>query len=148
MRKEVQANGEYFFCMVEQLYPTSNPEQILQLKDELLERWHQLPSEHQASLGLVLLNEVMQGEWGEWLRNAIQLRHPISQEVIRDELTVPSITQDDLHDIGMSEADIAQLSKSDLTTIANMVREHLAQDVFWDEVRVLAEHLLDRKGKA
>src|SRR5258708_3435643 len=110
MRKEVQANGEYFFCMVEQLYPTSNPEQILQLKDELLERWHQLPSEHQASLGLVLLNEVMQGEWGEWLRDAIVLRHRTTQETTREALTVLSISRGDLRDIGMSEGDIARLS--------------------------------------
>ena len=49
------------------------PEHILQLKSELSERWQQLPIEHQATMVLVLVKEVLAGEYGTWLREALEL---------------------------------------------------------------------------
>ena len=47
------------------------PEELLSIKDELVARWRQLPPEHQATMALVLVNDVSQGEWGAWLREAL-----------------------------------------------------------------------------
>lgn len=37
-------------------------------------RFEQLPAEHQTTMTLVLINRVMQGEWGAWLREAIAIK--------------------------------------------------------------------------
>ena len=54
--------------------PSIDPKGILQLKDQLMERWNQLPVEHQATMGLVLLQTVLNGEYGAWMREALQLK--------------------------------------------------------------------------
>lgn len=51
--------------------PTS-PEHLLQLKDNVLGQWGQLPPEHQASMLLVLYTQVTAGEYGPWLRSSIR----------------------------------------------------------------------------
>ena len=43
-----------------------NPEQLLQLKREIIERWERLPSEHQATMLLVLLDHAAWGRWSVW----------------------------------------------------------------------------------
>jgi hypothetical protein len=58
---------------MEQDTPNISPEHILQLKDELMVRWRQLPVEHQASMTLVLLKDVIAGEYGEWMQEAMTL---------------------------------------------------------------------------
>src|SRR5260221_2754283 len=47
------------------------PEQLLRLKDDILTRFGQLPPEHQATMGLVLVKTITEGEWGEWFKSAI-----------------------------------------------------------------------------
>ena len=56
--------------MTEHEIPPS-PDKILQLKDELQQRWQQLPAEHQATMALVLVKDVFAGEQGDWLIDAL-----------------------------------------------------------------------------
>lgn len=60
--------------MTEQARPTPDPQELLQLKDELITRFEQLPPEHQATMALVLIDRVMQGEWGAWLKEAVAVK--------------------------------------------------------------------------
>jgi hypothetical protein len=60
--------------MKEKQIPT--PEEILQLKDELKERWRQLPVEHQSVVVLNLLREVLDGEYGLWTTLAVKILYP------------------------------------------------------------------------
>lgn len=66
-----------------------SPKQILQLKDELTERWQQLPVEHRATMALVLFDNVLRGEYGVWLVNALALK--IEQVVQERSDNPPSI---------------------------------------------------------
>jgi len=59
--------------MTEQDRPPPDPQELLRLKDELVSRFQQLPPEHQATMSLVLVREVMDGEWGVWLKGAIAI---------------------------------------------------------------------------
>lgn len=59
--------------MRERETPPTDPERLCQLKSELLERWSQLPVEHQASIALVLLENVLRDEMGTWLVDALRL---------------------------------------------------------------------------
>jgi hypothetical protein len=47
-----------------------NPENLLKLKGEIADKWVQLPPEHKASLTLSLFRSVLEGEWGDWLKEA------------------------------------------------------------------------------
>ena len=47
-----------------------DPETLLKLKNEIADKWLQLPAEHRASLTLSLFRSVLEGEWGDWLKEA------------------------------------------------------------------------------
>jgi hypothetical protein len=49
-------------------------EQILHLKADLIERWQQLPVEHQASLAVVLFDSVLKSEYSLWFVEAMALK--------------------------------------------------------------------------
>jgi hypothetical protein len=40
-------------------------------KEEILAAWYELPPEHQATMALVLLDTIMNSEWGLWVKEAI-----------------------------------------------------------------------------
>lgn len=48
--------------MSERSLPPLDPKQLLQLKDDILDLWEQLPPEEQASMSVVLLNTVIEDE--------------------------------------------------------------------------------------
>ena len=52
--------------------PISDPENLLHLKGEMMTCWEQLPIEHQATMGLVLLRDVLEGAYGAWMTEAMQ----------------------------------------------------------------------------
>ena len=52
------------------------------MKDELVSLWDQLPKEHQATMTLVLIDRVMQGEMGTWLKEAISIKWSGERESI------------------------------------------------------------------
>jgi len=45
-------------------------EALHDLKKNIMAAWDQLPSEHKATMALVLFGSVMEGEWGPWVREA------------------------------------------------------------------------------
>ncbi len=57
------------------------------------------------------------------------------------------MTRDDLREVGFSQQEIGQLSDDDLSTIAHMITEHWTQDVFQDDLLVIAEMVFERKRK-
>ena len=54
-----------------------HPEQLLQLKREIIERWGRLPPEHQATMLLVLLDHAAWAGWSVWTWLAL---HPSGGE--------------------------------------------------------------------
>jgi hypothetical protein len=60
----------------EQPQTIADPEKLISIKENLFTLWQQLPPEHQASVALVLVDAVRSGEWGPWLREAIDLQWP------------------------------------------------------------------------
>ena len=51
--------------------PTTEPENLQTVKGEIMTTWSRLPPEHQATMALVLLDTIMKGEWGLWVKEAI-----------------------------------------------------------------------------
>ncbi len=49
---------------------TEDAEELLRLKEDILNRWERLPPEHQATMLLVLL---VRSEWRDWVLDAQDL---------------------------------------------------------------------------
>ncbi len=113
-------------------------ETLLTLKEDILIRFHQLPSEHQASLSVVLIRDVMKGEWGAWLKDAFTRQH-------LNTALFPVVQRDNLKALDLSAAEIAQIADADLAAIAQRMQEHYTEDVFWDELNYRVEQLLEQK---
>jgi hypothetical protein len=117
----------------------SNSEQLLVRKEELMQRFGQLPTEHQASMTLVLLNQVMEGELGEWIREAIGLRFPPENQF--------AVSLDDIRQIYLPEDQIVKLDDQDLSHISRMLRQYYEQEVFPVALPVIAGLVLAEKQK-
>jgi hypothetical protein len=125
--------------------PSPDPEQILALKDRLLECWKQLPSEHQATMGLVLVNSLVVGEWGVWFTEALDTQYGTNLSTPAEPSPMRSVSRDDLRESFLTEEQIAQLTDEDLTRITQKIHKHLMEDVFPEEIPYVAEHILALK---
>ncbi len=123
------------------------PTEILALKGEIFDRFQQLPAEHQASLTLALLNGLKQGEWGEWLRGAIEISWPQQAEPEEKLFPITGISREDLQQVHFSEDQIAQLTDEDMGKIAESMADHYVNDLFWDELKFHTQEVLDDKGQ-
>ncbi len=52
---------------------TEQGKQIHQHKDTILENWRKLPEEHQASFLLILLKDVLESDYQQWILEALPL---------------------------------------------------------------------------
>jgi hypothetical protein len=131
--------------MRERPTPPSDPERLLQLKDTLLEQWRALPAEHQASMALVLHTQVMAGEYGPWLRAAIQVMEQPETHGPYRFLPILRLTPDHLTQANLTEEEISRLDEEDLRAISHEIVRHYTNDVFWEELEFLARKTLDDK---
>lgn len=132
----------------ELVQPGSDPENLHMLKNRLFEAWKQLPQEHQATVLLVLLEKLMEGNYKGWIKEAISLRLPVETDLLAAAFPSVLITRDDLRRAHLYEDDIAQLTDEDLHTISQTMREHYIHDVFWPELAYVANGFLEEKTRA
>jgi len=125
---------------------TDEVERLLQLKDELLERFHALPPGHQATMGLLMVKSILAGEWGAWFHDTLTTRFRLG-----DTAHVPpymfQVSRDHLRRVHVSEDEIAALADSDLMTIASLIHEHYITDAFWDELAFITDLVLAGKKR-
>ena len=51
--------------------PPLSSDEIHQIKDQLMESWRRLSDQHRATMALVLLQEVIASDYGDWMRGAL-----------------------------------------------------------------------------
>ena len=130
--------------MVETANSPSAHQELLAIKDSILSQWQRLPPEHQASLFLVLMDRVLNSEYGPWAADAIKLLST-RPDTFSPNMFAPPITSADLaRHTNLAPDEIARLSAEDLKDISAAVMRHLVFDVFWDEVAYLARQRLDQ----
>lgn len=131
--------------MTERPSPAATPEQLLELKDQIVESWRQLPPEHQASMVLVLYTQVLAGEFGPWLRSSARLMEQRDPGQPLRFLPVVRLTPGHLSQANLSDEEIAQLNDEDLRYISHEIVRHYTDDVFWQELEFMARKTLDEK---
>lgn len=73
--------------------PTISTEDLHTNKNTILASWQNLPPEHQATMALVLLSDVLDGQFGPWLQEAIRLQNAKPEETNSpDEITNCPVT--------------------------------------------------------
>ena len=118
-------------------------EKLLALKDSILEQWGELPSEHQASMALVLVGQVVEGEYGSWLTEALQtLWVPPAPAKL---LPVIPLSKDHLRLTVLTKEEQEQLDDDDLHHMTKQLIEHFISDTFADELEFLARLRLAEK---
>jgi hypothetical protein len=60
-------------------------------------------------------------------------------------LPIQALNRKDLYQAGLTDEEIARLSDQDLAHILHAVRDHFANDVFWEEVEYSARQILEKK---
>ena len=122
------------------------PENIHHLKGELLSHWQQLPTEHQATIALLLFNEVQQGEWGEWLTEAVgMLPKNREEEPTPQSYPVISISRAGLGQI-FSQEEVAELRDNEVQLIAQSIGTSLnLNPSFWHTVEATGRLLLESR---
>ncbi|MFC1959364.1 hypothetical protein ACFLYO_01520 [Chloroflexota bacterium] len=71
-----------------ELQPITNAEYLRANKDTILDSWQNLPPEHQATMALVLLSNVLDGQFGPWLHEAMRLQNADPEETVSPEKMV------------------------------------------------------------
>lgn len=132
--------------MAEHATPSITPQDLLNLKNGIMERWQQLPIEHQATMGLVLLRQLFDGEYGPWTLAAIETLWKEKSPLYSKTLPIPGLTLADLKQTNLTEDEIAALSEADLRHITHQMAEHYANDIFWEELEFVARLVLAEKG--
>lgn len=128
--------------------PTTQPtpERLRQLKDGILENWQGLPPEHQATMTLVLLRRLVEGEYGPWTLSAIEMLWKEKSPLYSKSLPIPQLSYADLTHTNLTEEEIARLTEGDLRHITHEIAEHYANDVFWEELEFVARLVLAERG--
>jgi len=126
--------------------PPKDIEHLLTMKEELLQRFKELPAEHQATIGLVVVNTIFKGEWGTWFRDALMTRFTVGENA-HVAPYIRTVTRADLERVHLTQEDIDQLSDTDLTTIATLIHQHYITDAFWDELAYISELVLAGKQR-
>ena len=130
--------------MVESTGSSHAHQELLTLKENILAQWLRLPPEHQATMLLMLTEQVNASEYGSWAAQALQLLSA-APESPQTPQSLPELTPQDLaRHTDLTPDEIACLSADDLRHISAAVLQHLVYDVFWTEVEYLAHQRLDQ----
>jgi len=130
--------------MVESTGSSHAHQELLTLKENILAQWLRLPPEHQATMLLVLTEQVNSSSYGPWAAQALQLLSAVPESPQTPQ-SLPEITRQDLaRHTDLTPDEIMRLSADDLRHISAAVLQHLVYDVFWDEVEYLAHQRLDQ----
>ena len=128
--------------MVESTGSSHAHQELLTLKENILAQWLRLPPEHQATMLLVLTEQVKSNEYGPWAAQALQLLSAVPESPQTPQ-SLPEITHQDLaRHTDLAPDEITHLSADDLREISAAVMRHLVYDVFWNEVEYVARQQL------
>jgi hypothetical protein len=125
----------------------TDPQHLLQAKETVLTAWRELPPEHQATLLMVLLKEVLQTDMRDWTLGALALTQLSHLEPLRAVILVPLVTRAKLAELDLSEPDLASLTADDVQEIARRMEASYNDDLFWDELAFHTQAVLEQKRR-
>lgn len=118
-----------------------NPMDIYQLKDFILAAWDTLPPEHQATMTLVLLENTLKSEWGEWSKDAIERGWVQEQAPTEKTFPVISLSRSALTR-AFDEEEAGRFSDQQIARLAEEMGIGFNEDPgFWYSVEMIGRRL-------
>ena len=115
------------------------------LHDKFRNLWNGFPSDAKARVALDLVQEVLAGENGRFVRDVLLSQLGKETKQTGNLLGGLTVKRSDLLQTSLSEGMVATLTDEDLDRIAAKMREHYYREVFWDELEYFALDILDNE---
>jgi len=109
--------------------------------------WQELPEAHQVALALELVGSILEGPYRPYLRHAMTQQWPVRPAEFPVAFPKFEITDDDLLNAYLDEKDLVQLTPEHLQEMAETMRSHYINDLFWPELRHIAGLVLENLGQ-
>lgn len=109
--------------------------------------WQELPDAYQVSLVLQLADTIMSGVYRPYLRHAMTQQWPVRPAEFPVAFPQFEISEDDLLNAYLDEEDLVQLTSEHLQEMAETMRSHYINDLFWPELRHIAGLVLENLGQ-
>ena len=110
--------------------------------------WQGLPDAHKVSLVLRFADTILTNEYRPYLLYIMAQRWPLNTGELTSAYPRIEITEQDLMQIGLDEEEIAQLTAEHRQQMAEEMRTHYIRDLFWPELRHIADLYLENLAKA
>ena len=121
-----------------------NAEPFAEETAQIQSLWQDLPEAHQVALVLQLASSLMEGAYRPYLRHAMTQQWPVKPAEFPVAFPKFEVTEDDLLNAYLDEEDIVQLKPEHLQEMAETMRSHYINDLFWPELRHIAGIVLER----
>lgn len=125
--------------MTEQSPASLSPSELLAIKEGIVNQWDRLPAGHQASMALVLISKVADGEYGGWLLSSIVLLTPQGSLPVE-------VSNEQLRRIGLTDEELSQLTEADHQNIRQRIINHWFGDWYWEELEYQTRQVLEEKN--
>jgi len=109
--------------------------------------WRRLPAEQQVTLGLHFVETILKGNYRQYFLHVNAKKHLLKTTELESAYPTIEISEADLRQANLDHREIAQLEIEDRRTMAETIRNHYIYDLFWPELRHLAQLLLDDHPK-
>lgn len=132
--------------------PTNAIEQVVEPFTEEMAQiqalWQELPDAHQVALALELVGSILESPYRPYFRHAMTQQWPIRPTEFAVAFPKFEITDDDLLNAYLDEEDLVQLTPEHLQEMAETMRSHYINDLFWPELRYVAGSILEKLSES
>lgn len=104
--------------------------------------WQTLPDEHKVALALQFVGTIMEHEYRPYFLHLMAQRWPLRTTELESAYPTIEISEEDLMRANLDEEEIAQLTAEHRQRIGEIMCSHYIHDVFWPELRYVAQTLL------
>ncbi len=105
--------------------------------------WQTLPDEHRLALALNFVDTIMVGEYRPYFLLLMAQKWPLQTDELEAAYPKIEITRLDLQRANLDEEEVKQLGDEHLIQIAETMRSHYIHDLFWPELRQLAQTFIE-----
>ena len=133
--------------MSEHSTPPLDPEQVLKLKESILDKWQRLPPEEQATIMVEQLREVLESDLGEPLRRELALDEARETDPRYRPFLITSVCRADLEE-HFSPDEIAQFDDADMKRLADKMGDWYVDQSFWTDLELAGQRILDQVKQA
>ena len=129
----------------DQARSADNPQELEQLKTEILDRWRQLPSDEAAAVMVEQLRDVLGSKLGDPLRRELVIEEDNETDPLEKVFPLTGVSRADLKRVYFSQEQVEQLSDGDMEAIARIMEDAYVDTSFWGDLEYAAGKFLEEK---